>query len=150
MKCSYFLQSHCRSCNLLDKSYSDTLISKEGELKKLSTDKFNVVFRMQAMKKLEGASSRYEKCLALPFWSYIDAGGGVWACSAHLGDYRFMLGNIYENSFEEIWTGDKRKKVKAFCAGELDTADCRLNCRMDEINRYLWELTHPNAHVNFI
>ncbi|MDD4974047.1 MAG: 23S rRNA (uracil(1939)-C(5))-methyltransferase RlmD [Bacteriovorax sp.] len=35
MKCSYFLQSHCRSCNLLDKSYADTLLLKEDELKKL-------------------------------------------------------------------------------------------------------------------
>lgn len=34
MKCSYFLQSHCRSCHLLDKNYSDTLRLKEEELKK--------------------------------------------------------------------------------------------------------------------
>ncbi|MDO9183157.1 MAG: 23S rRNA (uracil(1939)-C(5))-methyltransferase RlmD [Bacteriovorax sp.] len=37
MKCSYFLQSHCRSCNLLDKSYAETLLLKESELKKLFT-----------------------------------------------------------------------------------------------------------------
>ena len=38
MKCSYFLESHCRSCNLLDKSYADTLVLKEVELKKLFSE----------------------------------------------------------------------------------------------------------------
>ena len=35
MKCSYFLQSHCRSCNLLDKSYAETITFKEDELKRI-------------------------------------------------------------------------------------------------------------------
>ena len=35
MKCTYFLHSHCRSCNLLDKSYTDSLFLKESELQKL-------------------------------------------------------------------------------------------------------------------
>lgn len=35
MKCSYFLQSQCLSCNLLDKSYGETLLMKEEELKKI-------------------------------------------------------------------------------------------------------------------
>lgn len=148
------IKSYSQHLKSLTREYEDIKYSDwyhlEGELKKLSTDGFNVVFRMQAMKKLETGKLQYERCLALPFWSYIDAGGGVWACSAHLGDYRFMLGNIYENTFEEIWKGEKRQKVKEFCAKDLDTSSCRLNCRMDEINRYLRELTHPNAHVNFI
>jgi len=25
-----------------------------------------------------------------------------------------------------------------------------VGCRMDEINRYLWELKHPHPHVNFV
>lgn len=38
MKCSYFLQSQCLSCNLLDKSYSDTLQKKADALVKLFAD----------------------------------------------------------------------------------------------------------------
>ena len=88
--------------------------------------------------------------MALPFWAYIDAGGGVWACSAFLGDDRFLLGNINEEGFEAIWKSEKRKKVMEFASRELDTAECRRNCRMDEVNRYLWELKNPSLHVNFI
>lgn len=131
-----------------DFKYSDYYHLGE-ELKKINTSRFNVVFRMNAMKKLETGKS-YKKCLALPFWSYIDAGGGVWGCSAYLGDDRFLLGNINDSTFEAIWNGEKRKQVMEFVASSLDIKGCRENCRMDEINRYLWELRHPSLHVNFI
>jgi len=120
------------------------------ELAAVSNERFKVIFRINAMRKLEEDRRGYGKCLALPFWTYIDAGGGVWACSAYLGDERFEIGNINESSFEKIWTGEKRKKVMEFVANELDTSKCRRNCRMDEVNRYLWELRHPSRHVNFI
>lgn len=129
--------------------YSDYL-HLDAEFKKLSGDGFNVVFRSNAMQKLEEKHRRYEQCLALPFWTYVDAGGGVWGCSAFLSDERFLYGNIYENTFEEIWTGARRANVKRLVAKELNTDACRVNCRMDEVNRYLWELTHPGPHVNFI
>lgn len=33
---------------------------------------------------------------------------------------------------------------------KLDTHKCRINCMMDEINRYPWELKHLPEHWNFI
>jgi 23S rRNA (uracil747-C5)-methyltransferase len=44
MKCTYFLQSHCRSCNLLDKSYEETLLLKESELRELFPEQ-NILFK---------------------------------------------------------------------------------------------------------
>ena len=129
--------------------YAEYLGLKD-KLEEVSDKDFSVVFRINAMKKLEEQERGYERCLALPFWSYIDAGGGVWGCSAYLGDERFLFGNINENTFEEIWKGDKRRQAMEFVATELDTSGCRKNCRMDEINRYLDELKNPPAHVNFI
>ncbi len=86
----------------------------------------------------------------MTFWSYIDAGGNVWGCSAYLGNERFRHGSIYEKSFEEIWKGEQRQQFLQWAADELDVCGCRVNCRMDKINSYLWELTHPPEHVNFI
>ncbi|MBI5561548.1 MAG: radical SAM protein [Deltaproteobacteria bacterium] len=129
--------------------YGDYLRINE-ELQRLSGNGFQVIFRENAMRKLEETRRKHERCLALPFWTYIDAGGGVWGCSAYLGDERFLYGNINETPFERIWKGAKRTEIKRLAADELDTNQCRVNCRMDEVNRYLWDLAHPGAHVNFI
>lgn len=44
MKCQYFLQSQCKSCTLLDKSYEETIILKEVALKKLFDQK-NIIYK---------------------------------------------------------------------------------------------------------
>jgi radical SAM protein with 4Fe4S-binding SPASM domain len=120
-----------------------------AELAKLERPGFSVVFRLNTMKKWDEASRPYGRCLALPFWTYIDAGGDVWGCSMFLQNEKFLYGNIHKSSFKAIWEGEKRRKSLKYVAG-MDCARCRVNCRMDEVNRYLWELKHPGEHVNFI
>jgi len=119
-------------------------------LAKFSTKEFSAIFRFQTMRKWDDGRQGYSRCLSLPFWSYIDAGGNVWGCSVYLGDSDFLYGNIYGNSFKDIWEGEKRKKSLSFVENKLDVSKCRVNCRMDEVNRYLWELHNLPAHVNFI
>lgn len=120
------------------------------ELKELEDKNFNIIFRINTMKKWDDGQRNYDRCLALPFWSYIDAGGNVWGCSVFLGDERFFYGNIYEQTFQQIWEGQKREKSLQWVDKDMCVHNCRLNCRMDEINRYLWELKNPSEHVNFI
>ncbi len=132
-----------------DIKYSEYLHLSD-KLNSFKDDKFSVIFRINTMKKWDEGRRNYRHCLALPFWSYIDAGGTVWGCSAYLNDERFSYGNIYENIFKNIWESEKRKKAVRWAEDELDTKQCRVNCRMDEINRYLWDLRHPPEHVNFI
>lgn len=134
--------------------YSDIVYSEYAalaeEVNAYATDAFSVVFRLETMRAWDAKTRRYDRCHALPFWSYIDARGGVWGCSVYLEDERFLYGNIFTDTFESIWTGEKRAASLRWCAESLDPESCRVNCRMDKINRYLWELAHPNAHVNFI
>ncbi|MCP4396593.1 MAG: radical SAM protein [bacterium] len=120
------------------------------ELDKYNSEDFQAIFRANAMKKWDRGGRNYTCCLALPFWSYMDAGGNIWGCSMYLGDKRFYYGNIYEKSFQEIWEGEQRKQSLRWVEEQLDIKECRVNCRMDEINRYLRELKNPPAHVNFI
>lgn len=135
-------------------AYSSVRYSDYGyladELAQFNTKDFSVIFRVKTMKKWDGKERDYCRCLALPFWSYVDTGGNVWGCSVYLGDDRFFYGNIYENSFRNIWEGKTRTKSLRWSEEQLDVSKCRINCRMDEINRYLWELKHPPEHVNFI
>lgn len=129
-------------------TYSDYLYL-DGELQKLSDNNFKVIFRINAMRKLR-EKKPYKNCLGLPFWSYIDSDGNIYACSAFLGDARFIYGNINQDPFEKIWNSDKRKKIMKMMESDWDIDDCREICRLDEINRYLWELKHPPEHANFI
>ncbi|MDD5584274.1 MAG: radical SAM protein [Candidatus Omnitrophica bacterium] len=120
------------------------------ELRALNSKSFNVVFREHTMQKWDEGGHAYAHCLGLPFWAYIDACGNVWACSIYLSKEKFCLGNIYKNTFRQIMESPKRKKLLRFAQEKLDTSQCRVNCRMDEINRYLWDLKNPSEHVNFI
>ena len=111
-------------------------------LSQFNTDTFDVIFRKNAFDGTDGERP-YNECLALPFWAYISSEGDIWNCSAKMGnDDNFKLGNIYDETFGAIWA--RAKSIST------TMRNCRINCRMDACNRYLWELKHPREHVNFI
>ena len=97
------------------------------------------------------AERGYDKCYSTPFfWAYIMATGDVYGCSAYLLDERFRYGNINEQTFKDIWISVKRASAIDFVEQSLDIQECRRNCRMDKVNRYLWDIKNPNLHENFI
>ena len=120
------------------------------KLDKYNDGGFSVIFRSETMKRWDVQKKNYEHCLALPFWSYIDAGGNVWGCSMFLEDKKFLYGNVHDSTFRNIWIGEKRRTSLEFVEKYFDTHKCRINCRMDKINEYLWELKNPQPHINFI
>ncbi|MGD2119852.1 MAG: radical SAM protein [Chromatiales bacterium] len=129
------------------------LLGMRERLGQYNSDKFNVVFRDNTMKKFQqGQQQRYSRCHATPFfWAYVMADGSVYGCSAYLQDERFCYGNLNDSSFRQIWEGQRRQQNFAFIQQELDIKDCRVNCRMDEVNRYLARFRDvPVKHVNFI
>ena len=104
------------------------------------------------MKKHINTDDRYPKCSATPFcWAYVMANGDVYGCSAYLLDDRFNYGNLNDYSFTEIWQGDKRRENFHYVLNSLDISECRVNCRMDEVNLYLHNIkNNPVPHANFI
>ena len=122
-------------------------------LEALDTDRFKLVFRQKTMRKHdESDAPRYSTCHATPFfWAYIMATGALYGCSAYLLDKRFEYGNINDADFQSIWEGERRRDSVHHVRHELDIRSCRLNCRMDEINRYLDRLEQQSVpHMNFI
>ena len=114
-----------------------------------STPTFQVIYRENAVKR-EVAEHQYEKCLATPFmWVYSMADGRVFTCSAHLLDDRFCIGNLNQQSFQDIWEGEGRRKQWELMK-EFDIHQCRKNCRMESVNQYLDQVKHGVEHRNFI
>ncbi|MCX8129911.1 MAG: radical SAM protein [Clostridia bacterium] len=123
-------------------------LDMERQLSELSTENFRIFFRANSMMKKQ-QSKCYDKCLGLPFFTYIDAQANVWPCIAFLGEKELCYGCLKEKNFVEIWESEQRAKVSSTFAN-MDIARCRELCRLDEINKYLYELKHPGEHINFI
>jgi len=120
----------------------------EERLLRLSDRHFNVIFRKHSMKKTS-APKEYGQCLGLPFFSYIESTGEVYPCIAVIGSAEYSLGNINEDNFRKIWNSRKKAAVFKKLNG-IEPRRCVYPCRLDEINKYLWGLKNPQAHVNFI
>ena len=86
------------------------MLELEQDIRQYETDDFSVYFRANAMKKMHHKKC-YSECYGLPFMTHIDAKGNVWPCVAHIGTEEFCYGNIYEQTFEEMWEGNKRKQI---------------------------------------
>lgn len=122
----------------------------EKKINGLSNHKFNAVFRSRAFVRAAGEGESYRHCLAVPFfWAYLMTNGDVYSCSAFLGNKKFILGNINDKKFDEIWESEKRKKNWKYIKG-LSINHCRENCRMDKVNVYLDDLTNPPENYTFI
>jgi len=90
-------------------------------LKKYNDDKFHVVFRANTMQKYVEKKQPYDKCHSTPFfWGYIAADGKVFGCSAYLGEDKFCYGNIYDNTFKDMWLGEKSNRSYEYDKNELD------------------------------
>jgi len=93
----------------------------------------------------------YTKCLSLPFFAEVTADGKIYACGPHLGEENFCYGSLHEMSLRDLWSHESRAKVeKHVCSiGDFDKV-CMPLCRLDQVNRFLWNLENPPPSVNFI
>lgn len=148
------VKPYTRNPKSLASNYDDIHYNKYRNLAERLADEerkdFRVIFRNGAMRRWDLRQSAFERCLALPFWVYVDAGANVWGCFRHLGEESFRYGNIMEASFSDIWQGERCRSNMKYCAEEIDVSQCHVTCRMELINIYLWRLRHPEAHDNFI
>ncbi len=112
----------------------------EVELRTLEDDSFKVVFRWKAFLDYQAVERKYEKCLATPMsWAYLQSDGVIISCAAHNSNSDFDLGNIKEQTFEQIWWGAKRRQHIEFMKN-FDISVCRKNCRMHNVNEVLEDL----------
>lgn len=104
--------------------------------------------KFRAMLEHSGIPSRsYKTCYGHAFATTIGAEGNVYLCCHMRGKGKYVLGNIYEQSFGDIWRGEQRQRV----IESIDFADCVPLCRCDAFNVALWDFKHQRPeHVNFL
>jgi GTP 3',8-cyclase len=115
----------------------------------LSDENYQVIARGGAF---EGYGKRaYKHCYGTSFISVLNSVGDLATCLPYWDKEDYVYGNIYDNTFEEIWIGEKRKRIKELLENKIDVRECPPNCRPNAINEYLWEIKHPSMkHLNFI
>jgi hypothetical protein len=93
----------------------------------------------------------YQHCYGTSFISVLNSAGNIATCLPYWDKKGFLFGNIYRNTFREIWFGKARKKIKTHLEKDINVQKCPPNCRPDAINEFLWELKNPSTkHLNFI
>ena len=94
--------------------------------------------------KFNGAE-RYDKCRAYPLTPMIEPDGNVYLCIDHGGNPDFVIGNIYQNTFDEIWASEQRQQA----IKQIDLKKkCPAGCFLDETNVILHELANPDPMVH--
>ena len=119
---------------------------KEG-VEELDDENFKVVYREATIKRVSNPAAEYKECLGLAFWTLIDAAGNVIPCNPCYDKPDFSFGNIHEQSFKEIWFGEKRKEVMK----NLKRTGCKeYRCRPDIFNRYMHRIKNKEQNDCFI
>lgn len=97
--------------------------------------------------KLEEAESGvlhpFSSCEGHRLIPILDANGDLCVCMYHPEDERFVFGNINEQTFEKIWRGDRRQEVLEFVQSLDYCTACPITCRLNELNKILDYVLHP-------
>ena len=125
------------------------------EAKALQDDRFNVFVRFDLFgdeaRVADGKNVKsYDTCYGLPFIAVVDADGGLYTCTGYWRNKEYCYGNLYENSFKEIWTSQQQKNVRNFVETSVDFNKCEPLCRQHNINKFLWQVKNPPNHHEFI
>lgn len=118
------------------------------ELKEYESEDFKIYFRSKSIENLS-IEKPYNVCHGVYFMAHITASGNVCPCVVFMED-NFYYGNINEQNFDEIWESERAEKIRRLFADDFLRKNCRKNCRLDEMNKYLHTLKNPGMHVNFI
>lgn len=124
-------------------------VKKQMELAKELEDRtFQVYIKYdQYSRTLSENIRKYKMCYGQAISANLWADGNLYICQNHERE-EDIIGNIYNNSFMEIWHGEQRKKR----IQKINLMQCPRGCRCDPLNRSIWDYLHPDQeiHPNFI
>lgn len=127
----------------------ETYDDLKQELADLETKDFKVVFRTRSMERLLEPRT-YQDCHGFDFYVLINAKGDIVPCNIFYDKKDFIYGNIYDNSFYEIWTSQRRKDIMRKISESKFSMCGDYRCRLDVMNRHLQRVKYPERNDEFI
>jgi radical SAM protein with 4Fe4S-binding SPASM domain len=77
-----------------------------------------------------------DKCLSYGWFSQIMYNGNIQLCSESFCDPKFTIGNIFENSINDIWQSERRKElIDKINKEKCFVGKCQHNSRGHQLNR---------------
>ena len=118
------------------------------ELKnKYEDSNFKIVASYQKYKEMQDVSVRgYDKCHGMFFSTVISADFKVWACLHFRQSNKHFLGDLREQSLEQILRGNRIKEVYE----SIDCSQCPILCRNDSFNKTLDKLQLDIVNSEFL
>jgi radical SAM protein with 4Fe4S-binding SPASM domain len=112
------------------------------------TDNYKVYTKLDQYQVTQNLKQKkYTKCYGQALEMNLWADGNLYLCS-HMEHEKDIIGNIYDQSFEEIWHGEKRKKRLE----QIQVEMCPMGCRGHFLNEIIEDYLHPDCsiHPNFV
>jgi len=138
--------------NALNPAHPDNEVDRDEafalmrEAQAYATDRFKVYAKFPQFMEVVGQSTNnaryYKKCLATPLSPYLDEDGNVEMCG-NLKGRGFTMGNVNSQAFAEIWHSSRRQD----CLSRIDLFKCPAGCRLDPLNKVLWDAFFPEEDV---
>lgn len=119
-----------------------------GACQELATDRFQVLYSKHKYDAIaKGDTSRgYDKCLGQQFAAVVQSNGEMAVCCHFRGNRRLAIGNLNNQSMQEVWDSERRQKI----VDSIDVHKCLPLCRDNTFNEILWQIKSPRKHVNFL
>ena len=114
---------------------------------KYETEAFQVRASIQKYNFMaEAAERQYSKCRGMFFSTVITADAKVFACLHHRQEEQYLLGDLNEQSLEEIFLSPRIRDVYK----RIDCEQCPVLCRNDAINKTLEQLASQVVNKEFL
>lgn len=89
-------------------------------------------------------------CQGIKFFPVVAADGRVYSCYRAWGKPEFALGSLYEQSFEEIWRGARRREIEEVIMTTPPDGDECAVCGISKLNDILARYGDDNRFRNFL
>ena len=120
--------------NKIPKNIIEEIKTRLKFVRLLENKKFKIFINDRRIESVLSKKKTYKACLSTPLIGVIGADGNIYLCCQWRGNEKYIIGNVFEKPFKEIWGSRRHKKIIKKI--KLDTCP---PCRNDVYNSIIEE-----------